>query len=735
MPPMLRVADDPSAIPGTVCPDHPKMGIGWPNPWFSLLRPKHADNEMSADSDFAFGRIHATRRMSTRRRLLAGALLVSIGTLTDATARAEAVDLTDLSIEELLDLKVEVTSAAKKPQALGDVAAAVFVLTADDIRRSGATSIPEALKFVPGLDVAQVDRNSWAISARGFNSTFASKLLVLIDGRSVYNPLFSGVFWSLEQTLIEDIDRIEVIRGPGATLWGANAVNGVINIITKDARSTEGTLLVGGGGTEKTGFGAVRQGARFGEDGAVRLYAQYDRGTPGKSETGDKAADSLSGGQAGFRADWRGSADDAFTLLGGANVQRVGESALSPSYSPPFMTVVDNKNDDVEVHALGRWTHTFSSASNFSLQTYYNHEEYNWLDMRTWVNTADIDFQHRFSPAAAHDLVWGVGYRYTNVQLTGTTFAFVPATSTQNLASTFFQDDWTVSPQTFHLIAGAKLEHNNFTGIEVQPSARALWTPDTQQTVWAAVSRAVRTPSAGEEYAHGVLDVVPGAPPIGIQDNGSYEMKSEKVIALESGYRIQPYSRFIIDTTLFYNFDDDLVSSQQQPIIFVPSPPQHLLVPLLTNNGMAGDSFGSEVALDWKPIDGWRLRGSYSYLRMHLHMTGQLQPIGETIANGILQTAEQSPRHQVILQSFANLGHDLELDISAKYMSALPAFSIGQRSTVDVRLGWTGIKGLELSLVGQNLFFGSHLQFRPDLLPWVPTKVGPSVYAKAVVQF
>ena len=405
-------------------------------------------------------------------------------------AYASETDLTQLDLEELLNLKIEVTSAAKKPQALNEVAAAAYVLTADDIRRSGATSIPEALRFVPGLDVARVNRDAWAISARGFNSTFANKLLVLIDGRSVYNPLFSGVFWSLETTMIEDIDRIEVIRGPGAALWGANAVDGVINIITKDAAATQGVLVAGGGGTEKIDFGSTRYGGKFGDDGHYRVYAQYDRVAPGTTQSGGKADDGSSSQQTGFRADWKGSSADSFTLLGGVNGEKRGESSIVPTFAPPYMPVVDNKNNDLAGNFLGRWTHTISDDSNLSVQSYYTHEGYNRPDLAGIVDIGDIDVQHRFSPAAGHDTIWGTAYRWSHSYLDGNpNFYFVPLSSTQSLVSAFVQDDWSLVPQTIHLIAGSKFEHNDFSGFNVQPNLRILWTPDSQQSLWAAVSR------------------------------------------------------------------------------------------------------------------------------------------------------------------------------------------------------------------------------------------------------
>jgi len=643
-------------------------------------------------------------------------------------ARAEPSDLTQLDLEELMNLKIAVTSAAKKPQLLNDVAAAIYVLSGDDIRRSGATSIPEALRFVPGLDVARVDQNSWAISARGFNSTFANKLLVLIDGRSVYSPLFSTILWSLQDTLIEDVDRIEVIRGPGAALWGANAVDGVINVITKPASETQGTLLVAGAGTEKPGFGAARYGGSFGTTGSYRLYTQY------QSRAGTTTAAGLAGGddddsrQAGFRTDWKSSAADAFTLLGGANVERRGQSSIVSSFAPPFMTVANTENNDLAANLLGRWTHRFSAASDLSVQAYYTHEGYKRPDLGSTADIADIEIQHRFPVAEDHDFLWGGGYRSTASEFDGSpSLSFAPASSRQSLFNAFFQDDWTLIPQRLHLIAGSKFEHNDFTGFEIQPNLRLSWTPDQRQSVWVAASRAVRTPSVAEEYLHNM--VWPGSPPISVPIPNENSLRSEKLVALEAGYRIRPTGNLSFDTAFFYNFHSDLRSFDLGTQTLSLSPVPHAVVPAAIENRMSGESAGMELNSEWQPIPGWRLRGNYSFLRMMLHPTAPNPDPGTATASS------RSPHHQFVLQSSSDLGHDLEFDISLKHVSDLSGFPIGEYTTVDLRLAWSGIEGLELSLAGQNLFDGSRLQFQPDLLPSVPTKIGPSVYGKAVLRF
>src|SRR5438552_3237702 len=418
-------------------------------------------------------------------------------------AVGSASQLKQFSLEELLNL--EVTTVSKRPEKLTEAASAIQVITQEDIRRSGASSIPEALRLASNLEVAQVDSRQWAISARGFNSTTADKLLVLIDGRTVYTPLYAGVFWDFQDTLLEDLDRIEVISGPGATLWGANAVNGVINITTKQAKDTQGVLLLGGGGTELRDFGGVRYGGALAPNLHFRVYGQYFDRDSMVFPTGQDAANDWHLGQGGFRLDWDASASTLLTLQGDLYDGRIAQPGTTGDIT------VDGSN------VIGRWSHTFAEDSDLKLQVYYDRTHRRIPDVFAEdLDTYDVDFQHRFPLGERHDLVWGLGYRLIEDDVSNSPIlAFLPARVSRQWFSGFVQDEITLVKDRLHLTLGTKIEHNDYTGFEVQPSARLAWRLSQQQTVWAATSRAVRTPSRIDRELF-----APGRPPFTLLTGG-----------------------------------------------------------------------------------------------------------------------------------------------------------------------------------------------------------------------
>ncbi|HSS44518.1 MAG TPA: TonB-dependent receptor, partial [Thermoanaerobaculia bacterium] len=452
--------------------------------------------ETSTNDKASFGAIDSVApaepvRAPDRIRLWSSAcvLLAALGLTLPASASAqteEAVrpptELKKLSLEELFEM--EVTSVSKKPEKLSETAAAVHVVTDEDIRRSAAPSIPEALRDIPGIEVARVDSRQYAITARGFNGTTANKLLVLMDGRSLYTPLYSGVFWDAQDTLMEDIARIEVIRGPGATVWGANAVNGVINIISKSAEETQGLLVTGGGGNEERAFTGVRYGGKLGADAYFRVYGKYFDRNDSVRPNGQDANDQFQMGQGGFRVDWKPRADQLFTLQ---------SDVYDGSAEQPTAGDIDLKGGNL----LGRWTRHFSANSDLQIQAYYDRTERNIPPIfGEKLDTLDLDVRHRFLPAGGHDVVWGFGYRHTNDKVNNSpALAFLPPNQTRQLATAFVQDEITLVESRLHLTLGSKIEHNDYTGFEYEPSGRLAWTPSKEQTIWAAISRAVRAPS------------------------------------------------------------------------------------------------------------------------------------------------------------------------------------------------------------------------------------------------
>ncbi|HKX31556.1 MAG TPA: TonB-dependent receptor plug domain-containing protein, partial [Blastocatellia bacterium] len=424
-------------------------------------------------------------------------LIVMIGAAHVSAQNPDpAPDLTTFSMEDLMNL--EVTSVSKKEEKLFRSAAAIYVITQEEIRRSGLTTIPEVLRMAPGLSVARIDGSKWAISARGFNGRFANKLLVLIDGRSVYTPQFAGMYWEIQNLPLEEVERIEVIRGPGGTLWGANAVNGVINIITKRAEDSQGGLLTIGGGSEEQGFGLARYGARIGADASYRVYAKYFNRGGLVNAAGYNAHDWQNWVGGGWRLDWQRSERETLTVQGDIHDTGLRETSTSISLFNPLAPRALTPAEYTGGNVMGRWTHAFSDRSDMTLQTYFDRSCYNSFDVGERVDTFDLDFQHRLA-FGRQDLLWGLGYRViTDRTRTDSPTQFTPPGRTSHLFSAFAQDELMLVKDRLRLTIGSKLEHHYFTGFDAQPNARLLWTPSARQTVWAAVSRAVRTPARSD---------------------------------------------------------------------------------------------------------------------------------------------------------------------------------------------------------------------------------------------
>src|SRR5436189_2240905 len=450
-------------------------------------------------------------------------------------AVGSASQLKQFSLEELLNL--EVTTVSKRPEKLTEAASAIQVITQEDIRRSGATSIPEALRLASNLEVAQVDSRQWAISARGFNNTVANKLLVLIDGRTVYTPLFSGVFWDAQDTLLEDVDRIEVISGPGATLWGANAVNGVINVITWRAAETQGNLLVAGAGNLERGA-AARQGGKLGADGAFRVYGKIsDRDHTSRAD-GTSAQDSWDSGQAGFRADW-GTAAGAVTLQGDA-----------------YRGTIDSATaGDIRIsggNLLGRWARQLAGGDRVQVQAYFDNTEREIPGtFEERLNIFDVEFQHALRVRSQHSVIWGGGYRRADDHVSNTAaIAFLPADRNLRWGNLFVQDEIALRGDQLRLTLGTKAQSNPSTSAEFLPSARIAWKPDASRLLWSALSRAVRAPARLDRELF-----VPGQPPFFLLAGGP-DFRSEISKVLELGYRAQPSPRASYSVTLFHSVHD-----------------------------------------------------------------------------------------------------------------------------------------------------------------------------------
>jgi len=524
--------------------------------------------------------------------------------------------LKQLTLEELGN--IEITSVSKKPEQVRKTPAAIYVITQEDIRRSGATSIPEVLRLAPGVEVAQVDSNKWSLGIRGFGSRLSRSVLVLMDGRSVYTPLFAGVYWEVQDTLLEDVDRIEIIRGPGGTVWGANAVNGVINIITKNAKETHGVLASAGGGSLDQGFFGLRYGGHTQGGLNYRVYGKaFGRDT--QFHPDGRHFDDWRIGQAGFRTDWDSQARDTWTLQGDLYNGDTGQRTAITTLTPLAVTNVEGNAELSGGNLVGRWRRALGEGSDVQIQAYFDRTLHGELSFAETRNTFDFDFLHRLSPINRQTILWGVGYRVSSGDVRGLpTVAFVPNQRTDHLFTGFLQDEITVIADRLHLTVGAKVEHNGYSGVEVQPNARLLWTPNLKQTVWTAISRAVRTPSRVEADLQ-LSGLLQASPPVLVRLVGNKSFSSESLLGYEIGYRNQVNSKLSFDVAAFFNDYNDLLSIEPGAPFPEASPaPPHLVVPFFLANGVGGKTYGTEIATDFRPVTWWRTKASYSFVHLDL---------------------------------------------------------------------------------------------------------------------
>jgi len=631
-------------------------------------------------------------------------------------------DLTEMSLEALMD--IEVTSVSKKPQKKSEAAAAIFVITNNDLKDWGVTNIPDALRRVPGLQVARIDANKWAITVRGFNSRFANKLLVLIDGRSVYTPLFAGVYWEANEVMLEDVERIEVIRGPGGTLWGANAVNGVINIITKSAADTQGNLVTAGIGNEEKGFSSARHGGETSDGKYYRVYGKYrsvDTGGPVNTWIIPPAAhDDSEIAQTGFRMDWGKDSADIYNLQGDYYEGKGGQQLLIATSPTALIDDADYKGGNL----TGHWTHRTGTQSEYAFQAYYDYADRDSAALNENRHTLDMEILHHSVFKDVHDVVWGLNYRHIRDNSKPTPiFDLSPGDRSVNLYSAFLQDEISLWNDRAKLTLGSKFEHNDFTGFEIQPSASIAWITGSGDTLWGAVSRAVRTPARGEhDVKLAVIPPPPAPPPLTI--SGSTDFESESMTAYELGYRFTPTEKISVDLTAFYNKYDEL-----RPIdVSTPVPP---LAAVFENN-LEGHTHGIEIDAHWKASNRLDINANYSWLEVDLDLVrGSM----DALSKG---TEEASPQHQANIWFSSGLGNRMELEAYIRYVGSLEAPGFPQTDSyvaLDARLGWSPRKGVELSLVGQNLLDGSHPEFNPDFIFSIPTEVERSIYGKVTLSF
>lgn len=664
------------------------------------------------------------RQLSSRPSLVAVVIGAGLTCVTSTPAVAQAPgtsvqDLKRLSVEALMD--IEVTSVSRRPERLLGAPAAIEVLTQEDIRRAGVTNLPSALRLSNNLDVAQENAHEWVISARGFSSDVGNKLLVLMDGRTLYTPLFSGVFWDRQDYVLEDIDRIEIISGPGGALWGANAVNGVINISTKSAHDTPGVYFEAGSGDDLQALAAARYGGKIGGDTSYRVYAKYADRDNQFLPDGSAASDAWHTGQGGFRLDTDSTARDRFTLQGDLyrnkeQIQTGGEATVSGA------------------NLLGRWSRQLAGDADMSLQIYYDRTHLElpvpaavFAPAGTFeddLDTYDLDFQHSMPLGDRHHLVWGLGLRFTHDSVQNAPgLAFFPATLDQSLYSAFVQDEIKLRDELI-VTLGTKVEHTDYTGFEVEPSVRAQWNLSDRQIVWSAISRAVRTPS---RIDRDISQPSPGYLIVILQ--GGHEFESETLLAYEVGYRAQLGTNLTAAVSTFYNDYDNLRSTS----ISSPDPLFKLPFPFFFENNLEGETYGVELTSTLQPHDRWRLHAGYRLLQSDL----RVKPGKFDFNNTLNETND--PQQQFSLRSSFDLASNIELDAWVRWVDRRKMNNVGVEASVpdyaelDVRLAWRPTQRLELSLAGQNLLHDQHPEFGapgPARL-----ELGRSVYGKIALRF
>ena len=639
------------------------------------------------------------------------------GAKASANGQPSSNPVKELTLEQLGN--VEVTSVSKTPEQVWKTAAAIYVITQEEIERSGVTSIPDALRLAPGVEVARIDSNKWSIGIRGFGSRLTRDVLVLIDGRTVYTTLLAGTYWEVQNVVLEDVDRIEIIRGPGGAIWGPNAVNGVINIITKTSKETHGSLVSMGGGSVDQGFFNARYGGNH-NNLDYRVYALgFDRGP--EYHPDGLNYDRWRAAQGGFRTDWAASRD-RITFQGDIYDEGAGEIVTATSYTPPYSQTLNGTARLSGGNVLARWQRVLGEGEDLQLQVFYdrtNRHEPNFIDNR---DTYDVDFLDRFRLPGRQQISWGLGARashgYNPTVVSGLTFS--PLARTDTLYTAFLQDEIELVENRLTISVGTKFLRTNFTGLQLQPTGRVLWTPTASQTLWASFTHAVRTPSSAERnfFLSGYIGTYQGLPYFA-RFNANPDFRSEQLNGYELGYRRLLARKIYLDAAFFYNHYSDLFSEDITGATYLettPSPP-HYLLPAEFGNGLLGTTRGIEIAPEWRPLNFWRLGATYSFLQMQLERSAHSLDVGTTpIIEG------SSPRHQATAESDFDFAKHFHLDLTYRYVSALPAEAIRSYSTGDARFAWQFREHLQFSVVGQNLLQPHHPESAGDPGPLVGIK-------------
>lgn len=641
-------------------------------------------------------------------------------------AYSAGYDPTELSIEQLME--TQVTSVTKTEQKFSDTAAAVYVVSQDDIQRSGVTTIPDALRMVPGIQVARISASQWAVTARGFNGRFANKLLVLIDGRAVYSPTFGGVRWENQDLVLEDIDRIEVIRGPGASVWGQNAVNGVINIITKHSEDTQQGLVSVTSGNEENAIVQLRYGEQLSDNSSYRVFGKFLH----RDDLADRMENSGNGdwtqGRGGFRMDWHSGAGDRAVLEADGYVGETVGGFLLP-IDNQFGPARQNKIQHSGASVLAKWEHDFSVASTSRTQFYYENyieEDADFGSERR--HTFDLEFQNDLAVSGDNYFSWGLGYRLVSDQVLDSRYATVaPNHQNLHLASAFVQDKIELFDDLLELTFGTKFQYYTLAGWDYQPSARLLWKIHPEHRIWLSFSRATRAPSRGETSLNLRPLPAPTPVPLNFTFRGNPKLEEERVLSYELGYRSWLGNRFSFDLAFFYNDYDNLVTGFNGPLDFI-----NRLVSVTFRNGASARTWGIETAAEWRPTAPLRLQVSYSFLQVD-YDNFNFTPV---------EKPRTDPVHQLSFRGAFDITSTVNFDAWVRYVDSIaglntlfsPERKVDSYVALDLRLAWKPVRNLELSVVGQNLNNASHLEYIEEVFA-SPKQLERSIYGKILWRF
>jgi len=678
--------------------------------------------------------MHYPRAGACERVVRGLCLLVGLACSNMVNASVEDPDeLLNLSWEELN--AQEISTLTRKRTPLAQSAAAVFVITAEEIRRSGARSVPDLLRMAPGMQVASMNNWNQGVTARGMNGFYTNKLLVMVDGRSIYNPLIGGVWWGDQTLFLEDIERIEILRGPSGSLWGANAFNGVVNIVTKRASDTVGGLAVGGGGNEDRAFGGARYGVRLGEVGFLRVFANaLDRDATATEFTGRSTGDGQTAQHGGFRFDTQWSEQDRFTLQGDVFHNQDGWYTRTTRFTPPYNVFGQHTQTNLSENLLGRWQHRREDGGDWTLGMYLDHTDRHYPALGEDHITLDIDFQQRLAAWGAHEFMWGAGYRHIRDLFDNTLLiTLTPEQYRQHNFSAFLQDEIALLPDRLRLTLGSKFEHYTLAGFQVEPSIRLSYKPDREHNFWGAISRVVALPTRYQRDYHLTTteSTVPNTNiPIFFRMDGSRNIHVETVLAYELGWRWTPIPSLKFDTALFYNHYHDIITPLPTGFGAVPGLGFPLGIAVMTNDRTI-NSYGLELASDYAMLPGWKWKLAYTW--MGLDENGKHL----NVVHPRLRYDGTQPHHMISLRSSMDLRDDVELDLWLRYAGSVNPTGrpLPPYLTMDVRLGWQVTSRLELSLVGRNLLDDRHPEFSNDFYLPVQSELERGVYGKVELRF